>query len=68
MKLDSLNKKFEGLKNMEVLRIICVGRKYDPKLLQDKSREKIMDKLDTDFFIDLILEDNGKYTVVEFEY
>jgi len=68
MKLDSLNKKFKGLKEMEILRVSCFGRKYDPKFFVEKTRDEILDKLDKDFFLDLINEKEEGYTVLSVEY
>jgi len=68
LNLDTLEKKIKDLKYIDVMRITCVGRNYDEKLLKDQSRNEILDRLKTDYLFDLILEKNEKYTVLEFEY
>lgn len=65
---DSLNKKIKDLKYMQVMRIVCVGRNYDEKLLEDETRDEIMDTIVSDYLIDLILEKDGNYTVLQTEY
>jgi len=68
-KTDSdIKKKIKNLDTIEILRVICVGRKYEPKLLKDESRDEIMEEIESDYLIDLILEENEKYSVLSFEY
>ena len=68
LQMDTLNKKIKDLQYMEVMRIVCVGSNYDEKLLEDKSRDEIMDTIDSDYLIDLILEKEGNYTVLQTKY
>lgn len=64
--------KKSGTKNttneMEIFRIICVGKNYEPKLLKnEKYLDGVMDDLDFDGLVDLILEKDDNYTVIRFE-
>ena len=68
LQMEALNKKIKDDKYKEVMRIVCVGSNYDEKLLEDKSRDEIMDTLVSDYLIDLILEKDGNYTVLQTEY
>lgn len=69
MKYSKLDKKFKGLEEMEVLRVSCVGRNYDPKFFVDETRDEILDSLDTDYNLDLIHEkEDGNYTILSIEY
>ena len=62
--LDSLKKKIKDLKEMNILRIICVAENYDAPFLKERSREKIIDELRFEYPIDLILEKDGSYQVL----
>lgn len=61
---DTLNKKIKKLKEMDILRIICVAENYDAPFLKDRTREKIMDEFKSEYPIDLILEKDGNYQVL----
>jgi len=64
----SVEKKIEKAYEMEIFRIICVGRNYEPKLIKnEKYQDSVMADLDFDGLIDLILEEEGNYTVIRFE-
>jgi len=69
--LNDINVEMEinDIADTETMRLVCVGRKYDPKFLKDESQDKLMDKLDVeDIWIDLILEKDGKYSMLRTEY
>jgi len=65
----NVHRKIEDIDDTETMRVVCVGRKYDPKFLKDKSQDKLMDELDVEnILIDLILEEDGKYSMLRTEY
>jgi len=65
----NVKEKIDGVGDMEIYRVICVGRNYEPKLLGDeKDLEKTMDELDFDPFIDLVLEKDGNYSIIWIDY
>jgi len=69
LKDKNVQKKINDIEDTEIMRIVCVGRKYDPKFLKDESQDELMDEIDEEgFLIDLILEKDGKYSVLRTEY
>jgi hypothetical protein len=68
-KNNDLRKDFEGLKDMQVFRVICIGENYDEKIINDDNYlDEIKDKLNPGYPIDFIIEKDGKCDVVQFEY
>jgi len=67
---EKIKKKIDEVEDMPISRIICVGKNYDTKLLEsDEYLSKVMlDKLEFDSKIDLILEKDGKYSVIWIDY
>ena len=69
LKDGNVQQKIEDIEDTEIMRVVCVGRKYDPKFLKDESQNELMDKLDVgNIWIDLILEKDGKYSMLRTEY
>ena len=66
--MKTLGNKIKDLEYKEVMRIVCVGNNYDEKLLEDESRDEILDSIDTEYLFDLILEKDERYTVLQTEY
>jgi len=67
-KKSKLGKDIEGLKNMEIFRLICVGKKYASKPVEKTDYlDEVVDKLKQDFPIDFILEKDGKYELLQYE-
>jgi len=69
LKDGNVQQKIEDIEDTEIMRVVCVGRKYDPKFLKDESQNELMDELDVEnIMIDLILEKDGKYSMLRTEY
>lgn len=68
LKMKTLGNKIKDLEYKEIMRIVCVGNNYDEKLLEDESRDEILDSIDTEYLFDLILEKDERYTVLQTEY
>jgi hypothetical protein len=47
-----------------VFRVICVSKQYDPSFLKAKSLEEQMIELDSNFPIDLLIEEKVGYSVL----
>jgi len=66
---NELRKDIDRLKDMEVFRVICIGKKYDEKIIKDDDYlEEIKDKISPGYPIDFIIERDGKCEIVQFEY
>jgi len=69
VKDEKVKKKIEHSDTMDISRIICVGKNYNPKFFKsDKQLESMMDELEFDEGIDLILDSDGKYSVIWIDY
>jgi len=68
LKEKSVNKKIKNASEMDILRLILVGRNFEEKLLKNEDyQDDVMDDLEFDYNVDLILEKDDNYTVIVFE-
>lgn len=62
---DDLKKDINNLKDMNVFRVICIGKNYDKKSLDESDYfTKLLDKLNVDFPMDFIIEKDGMCEMV----
>ena len=66
---EKVKKKIKDVDVMDISRIICVGKNYNPKFFKsDKKLESMMEELEFDGKIDLMLDSDGKYKVIWIDY
>jgi len=69
MKKKELGIDIDDLKNMNVFRLICLGKNFDKRMIdEDDYGWKVIDDLKQDFSIDLIIEKDGKCKILQYEY
>jgi hypothetical protein len=54
-----------SFRGTDIIRILCVAKEYDQRLMQQETLERLMtEELKADFYIDLIIEEKTGFSVL----